>query len=359
MCTNPFFHKEVRSIFMKTDPKISVIVPVYNASAYLENCLLSILGQSFRDIEVIAINDGSTDSSALILDHWAKADHRLLVINTAKMGVSAARNMGLANATGAYIGFVDADDWLESCMLETLYNALAAGQCDWAIGNVQIVPGGETLQTRLSLQDGYIDVAKNRPLFLEQMLQFNYDYANWNKLFSSSIIRQHHLSFDKNMCIWEDLLFNLQYLRYVNRVALVSKPLYNYRISPDSLYHKTKNHLQQFDQLYRKFMISKVEEGSKCEQEVFRKEMGRMIFYQHLDALKESKKDKNKSFISLWQDYTTELRTLDPGIFYFPGTTLSNLQGVKKKLLAKGKFKLFAFFLAMKAYRVKSGDALM
>ena len=106
---------------MENKIAISVIVPVYNAEAHLRKCLNSILHQTFKNIEVIVVNDGSTDSSGEICDQYAKEDKRIKIIHQEKKGVSAARNMGVSQAQGTFIGFVDGDDYLDQKMYEKLY----------------------------------------------------------------------------------------------------------------------------------------------------------------------------------------------------------------------------------------------
>ena len=103
-------------------PELSVIVPVYNAEAYLRKCISSILQQTYSDLEVILVNDGSIDSSGKIAQEIADEDDRVKVINQINQGVSSARNTGLRIAAGRYVGFVDADDWIEPTMYETLIN---------------------------------------------------------------------------------------------------------------------------------------------------------------------------------------------------------------------------------------------
>ena len=100
--------------------KISVIVPVYNVEQYLPQCLDSIINQTYKNLEIICVDDGSPDNSGKILDEYAKKDKRIKVIHQENQGVSVARNTGLDNATGKYIGFVDPDDWIEADYYETL-----------------------------------------------------------------------------------------------------------------------------------------------------------------------------------------------------------------------------------------------
>src|SRR4051812_9727086 len=111
-------------------PKISIIVPVYNVEKYLSRCLDSLLTQTLTDIEVIAINDGSTDSSLNILINYREMDNRLKIIDQLNGGVSSARNAGIKAANGNYIGFVDPDDWIDNEMYENLYQMVQTEQAD-------------------------------------------------------------------------------------------------------------------------------------------------------------------------------------------------------------------------------------
>jgi glycosyltransferase involved in cell wall biosynthesis len=228
---------------VKIDSKISVIVPVYNASSHLEQCLQSILGQTYHGLEVIAVNDGSTDDSGVMLDVFASNDTRLHVYHTKNNGVSAARNLGLSKASGEYIAFVDADDWMELTMLEQMNQSITAENYDWAICDA-ITWNRAKVDKRLNLDDRHVSVIADRSAFLRKLMRFRYDYANWNKLYRASIIHQYNLRFTESLSVWEDLLFNLQYAHFVQCAVVVGKPLYNYRILPSSLNHSSRNRLQ-------------------------------------------------------------------------------------------------------------------
>jgi glycosyltransferase involved in cell wall biosynthesis len=307
------------------------------------------LNQTFVDLEIIAVNDGSNDGSGIILNEMALTDKRLRVFHTPNRGVSAARNFGMEYATGEYISFGDADDWMDPTMLKTLYSAITANDCDWAICNVQVQKENTLSQKRLHLQDTVLTITGDRSNFLHQMMQFKYDYANWNKLFRLSIIQQHQLRFEETMYTWEDLLFNLQYLHYVNRVALVSKPLYNYRVTINSLYHQGKGRLHQFNLLYTKY-IKWSKDGNSLEKEAFRKEIGRLMYYHHLHVLEEIVRKKNKRFLAIWRVYAKELSFFDPGVYYFPSSEKNFMQRLKRKLLANGKFKIYALIVTLKSF---------
>lgn len=114
-------------------PKISIIVPVYNVELFLHKCIISILSQTFKDFELILINDGSTDKSGEICDVYSQKDSRIKVIHKKNEGQSSARNKGLEIARGDYIGFVDSDDWIEQDMYKTLYESSIKANADIAV----------------------------------------------------------------------------------------------------------------------------------------------------------------------------------------------------------------------------------
>lgn len=115
--------------------KITVIVPVYNVENYLNKCLDSIISQTYKNIEIVVVNDGSTDASGEICKEFSEMDHRILYIEQENAGLSAARNTGLDNMSGNYVTFVDLDDWIEQDYVETLYKKIVEYQADIAVGN--------------------------------------------------------------------------------------------------------------------------------------------------------------------------------------------------------------------------------
>ena len=118
--------------------KVSIIIPVYNVESYLRRCLDSVVNQTLKDIEIILVNDGSTDGSLAICEEYAKNDDRIKIITRKNGGLSAARNTGLDNATSEYIGFIDSDDWVDTNFFENLYNTAIEKNCDVAFGDIVI-----------------------------------------------------------------------------------------------------------------------------------------------------------------------------------------------------------------------------
>lgn len=209
---------------------VSIIVPVYNSEKYLDRCINSILSQTYKNLELIIINDGSIDNSGFLCDAYANVDSRVKVIHVKNSGVSSARNKGVEIATGEFIQFVDSDDYIQHNMIEILVNEMNA--------NVDIVLCG---YKRLYKDYKGIIISKNsnvynkvgitKEMFLNQFGSlFKNQYINylWNKLYVSKIIKEFTIKFDNSINWGEDLMFNLKYLEYCNNITIINKHLYNY-----------------------------------------------------------------------------------------------------------------------------------
>lgn len=200
--------------------KISVIVPVYNTEKYLRRCVDSILAQTFTDFELLLIDDGSTDGSGAICDEYAKKDSRVRVFHKENGGVSSARNLGLDNAIGEYITFIDSDDFIEKSYFEMLSQYkdpdivvsyyIAEGWNGWI----------STPFPDLSFNE------KNIKYFLEKyLISCN---VPWGKFLKRKIVEKHKIRFDLNFAYGEDTLFIMDYLYYVNNVEMNSWKMYHY-----------------------------------------------------------------------------------------------------------------------------------
>ena len=208
-------------------PKISIIVPVYNVEQYLPQCLDSIINQTFKDIEIICINDGSTDNSIKILEQYAQRDSRIKVLNQENQGLSVARNNGIAQATGEYVSFIDSDDFIHLEFLETLYQAIIQSNCDIAGCDFLKVYSNEIPVKKNAKFKKYVsalDVLLNKKNFIH----FNV----WNKLYKREIIKD--IQFVENL-YFEDWVFNLCVFAQNTSFAWINAKLYGYRISSNSI----------------------------------------------------------------------------------------------------------------------------
>ncbi|MCD8056058.1 MAG: glycosyltransferase [Clostridiales bacterium] len=210
-----------------TEPLVSIIVPAYNSEKYIGRCIDSILGQEYKNIELIAIDDGSADKTGQILDEYAASDGRVRVFHRENAGVSASRNLGLDMARGKYIEFSDSDDWLTSDATKLLVRAAEDKASDMIIADFYRVMG-----TRLSVK-GDIDDERlmDRVEFASFMVENPADYyygVLWNKLYRRDIIERHKIRMDvmTNWC--EDFLFNLEYIRFAETFYSLKSPVYYY-----------------------------------------------------------------------------------------------------------------------------------
>ena len=239
-------------------PKISVIVPVYKAEAFLEKCVGSILGQTFPNLELLLIDDGSPDNSGALCDRFAAADSRVRVFHKPNGGVSSARNLGLREARGDFIAFADSDDWLAPDALETFYYAAVSSGADTAGSpHMCVAPWGEERVEPGALPPGLYDAAAIREGIVDRLVgdRLGRDVLNgfiWRFLFSRSIIREQNIAFEG--AYLEDELFLLEYFCHARRLAIVDEPLYNYYWNAASATHK---YMADYMEVFHGFMERK------------------------------------------------------------------------------------------------------
>lgn len=210
-------------------PEISVIVPVYNGEQYLKECLDSILAQTISDIEIICINDGSSDNSLKILQEYQNKDKRIKVINQANQGQAVARNRGFAEAKGKYIGYVDCDDWIPKDFYEKLYTSAEQTGADIAGCNIISVDNNKTkYMLRLKRQNVYQTTPDKYKAFGVPKLNYI-----WNKIYRRDFMKKHRLAFPEGM-FFEDILFTHQALDCCNKAVTVPGIAYFYRQNPFS-----------------------------------------------------------------------------------------------------------------------------
>ncbi len=198
-------------------PFISIVVPIYNVEEFLDECIESIVGQSFKDFELILVDDGSPDNCPAMCDAWAGKDSRIKVIHKENGGVSSARNIALEQVQGEWIWFIDSDDTIEPQALSELAS-LAQKQPDIIIFN----------------KESNEEYKKDNRFFDEYYFTYRFGFEAWNKLYKASIIQENHLKFDTQETIGEDLLFNITYYQFAEKYLFSDLTLYNYRVREDS-----------------------------------------------------------------------------------------------------------------------------
>lgn len=209
----------------KYNKLVSIIVPVFNCEAYLDKCLNSILNQSYTNLEIILVDDGSTDNSGIICDKFSELDSRVRVIHKDNQGVAIARNTGIKCSNGIYIGFVDSDDFLESTMYEKMINQMDNNNADLVMCNYYILKDGIVDYHNHNIENNILEI-ENLDEFFYLMNKDYYRGFCWNKLFKKSLLN--NLSFDSNIAMCEDLLFVSQYATLCKKMVFLNECLYNY-----------------------------------------------------------------------------------------------------------------------------------
>ena len=208
-------------------PIVSIIVPVYNSERSLHRCVDSILSQTFTDFELLLVNDGSTDNSHLICSEYAKLDNRVRVLHKDNGGVSSARNMGLDNALGEWVTFVDSDDWLDEQFLSQLeYNDSTA---DLVISYANYIGKSGVINAK-EYKDWHVGTNEIDRLFLEYDL--SWQTSPWAKFYK--IEKCKSLLFTDGMHIGEDLVFLYRYIMKCDSIQILSNKFYNYDISQEN-----------------------------------------------------------------------------------------------------------------------------
>ena len=208
---------------------ISIIIPVYNAELYLRDCIDSILSQSFKHFELLLIDDGSKDNSGAICDEYALKDSRVMASHYKNQGVSVARNLGLKNAHGEWIMFVDADDYLLPHSIKSLYQAATDNHADFVYGN--------TIR-RDGIKDKHIISNLKDQSWINDYGTLAH-YGLWGCLFKSEIIKTRNVFFVEGQAYGEDMIFKLMYLKYVSNITTIAAPVYIYRVNPSSVTKST------------------------------------------------------------------------------------------------------------------------
>lgn len=204
---------------------ISVIVPIYNVAPYLRQCLDSIINQTYHNLEIILVDDGSTDDSSTICDSYASNDIRVKVIHKENGGLSSARNSGLDIINGEWVLFVDADDWIDLDMIEILYNTATINRSDISCCNVRVLSDGQCVNKVLNT--GEVSVIDTVSAYRE-IIKGRIRFEVWNKLFKSVLINDIRFIVGQT---YEDVYFDRVVFSRATRISYIEKSLYNYRVT--------------------------------------------------------------------------------------------------------------------------------
>ncbi len=249
------------------DVKVSVVVPVYNVEKYVEKCLRSIMAQTYEKWEAFVVIDGSTDNSIEICKKIAEEDSRFCILTKENGGLSSARNFALPYIAGEYVAFVDSDDYLEPDYLYNLTLNMVKNGADISMcGYVYEDEEGNPIYSIDKKSRSY----SREDIIKEMHVPFNrsWDSYVWNKLYSVKIIREHNLTFNEELKMFEDILFNYQYLKWVKTGYFTTEPYYHYLKRGTSLIHDyTKDPVNKY--LYSTRSYDLVLEDSKKNDKLY------------------------------------------------------------------------------------------
>jgi len=290
-------------------PKVSVIIPVYNIERYLRRCLDSVIHQSLEEIEIICVNDGSTDSSPAILKEYEKNDPRVGVVDKENAGQGVGRNIGIDMAEGEYIGFVDGDDWIEPDMYERMYGAAKKNDSDLHLCTVKrLDTGGNDLGIRCNY-DRYIGER-----FCDEAIVFNrHDIADVlfqlerfsvNKIYKSTFVKKNKIRFSSVRC-YEDNLFHFRAFLEAERISITREPFYNYMFNRQDATSSKNKQIPALFAANRE--IQKYMDDSALEKEMIQRfenyKIRRYLSYCYIVA-----KENRRQYFNSMQ---AEFRTLD------------------------------------------------
>lgn len=255
------------------DDIVSVIIPAYNAEKYIIRCIDSVRNQTYDKLEIIIINDGSTDNTLHILRKVEKEDKRIIIYNKENEGVSRARNIGLSIAKGRYVYFIDSDDYLDKTAIEKLYVAINDNNADMSICGFNVVYENEIKKVSF-IRKRNVCVIDEYLIEMSKKLYSVYYGALWNKLYDASIIREHAIRFKEDVSYGEDMLFNIDCLKHTYKVGIIDECLYSY-------YQENECSLTKNRDAWELWKFAK-ERINKC-----------MVFYEDMGMMQECSDDIN------------------------------------------------------------------
>lgn len=220
---------------------VSIIIPVYNVKQHIEKCIESVCGQTYSNLEIIIVDDGSTDGTIEICNNLKKRDPRIQIFHTSNQGVSHARNLGLDKATGEYIKFVDGDDMIPGDSTRVFINTIEEKKVDFVISSYTKVLAEINIYFNQLDKPG---IYSNKEYLCNTLKDPGHHYYGvvWNKLYRRNIIQENNIRFIEKTCLGEDFIFNLNYLECVKSVCVIKKNLYYYNcVNGNTLSRYEKN----------------------------------------------------------------------------------------------------------------------
>ena len=322
---------------------VSVIIPIYNSENYLQKCVESVIKQSYAKIEILLINDGSTDNSGKLCDAYAFQDRRILVIHKKNGGPSDARNIGIENSKGELIFFIDADDFIENNAIELLMEKYSQHGADVIIGNFNNIKNNHSTKNqngifptdKLLVKSDIINYVRN---YLTKPNKYSLFVYSWGRLFKSSVIKNNNIAFDINLRTYEDVAFNFEYWNYTNEIMFLKEALYHHLLHENqasasmNMFGDPKNLFG-----YKQALINLSNYLKNCNQDInIRKEVGHAyICYTIIQLVRTCGQINNsnkKKIYTLVHEITNDADVADNLQFYSPSKGDSKIIPVLMKL---------------------------
>ena len=226
---------------MQNSSLISVIIPVYNTEKYLTTCLNSIINQTYKNLEIIIVNDGSKDNSLMILKDYAAKDTRIRIIDKENGGLSSARNAGISQASGKYVLHVDSDDWIELTMCEKLLEVAEKENADIVISDVYF-----ELEKKVLIREEPYSKKETSESFLKKYLLHSGLNSVWNKLISLSLYRDNNIFHYEDISLGEDSSSLLRLVAKAKQISYINQPFYHYNMKSCGMSRGIKRGILQY-----------------------------------------------------------------------------------------------------------------
>ncbi len=321
---------------MSENPLISVIVPVYNVEKYIDQCMDTLRNQTYKDLEIILVDDESPDNCPQICDNYAKIDNRVKVIHKKNGGLGFARNSGLDAATGEFVAFVDSDDYLSLNRFEKMVSLINKFDADVCLEGTCKEHNGKTEIISNIFKGKCFEGEEITNILLPSLIgadQYDSNYLGvsvWRGLYRRSLVEKHEIRFESER-LWasEDMLFNLNIYKYVRRAIMSGETGYHYRLSEGSLTHTADiKKFDKYDQLYKR-VTENSKEFSSWKEIIKRMQLTYVFDYKSL--MKEfvnqiSKKEsimlfkditRRNTFSNVVNDYSTKHLPIKKRLFFY------------------------------------------
>lgn len=312
--------------------KVSIIIPVYNVEEYIEQCLQSIINQTYKNIEIIIVNDGSPDKSGLIIEKYSKKDSRIKVINKENGGLSSARNSGILKASGEYVLHVDGDDYIDRKAVEMLLKKAEETQADIVIGDVLLVFENSKNEVWVDSTLREIEVVNGIDYLEQQYFVGKARNCIWNKLIRRNLYTDYNISHPENISLGEDSGTLPALLLHARKVAKINHIVSFYRQNPNSMMNQNNKKILQYksaiSQVKQHFKDYYYEELFNQYEEAFKYH----VYYTEVMHIPYSKAKKYgySDYIEGWNELLNEISLLCSNKYIVEN--LSRKQSIKLNL---------------------------